>query len=115
MIEGEPKYVPVPGTGLLWISNTESDLFSMGKDGPLYYLVAGRWFRAPNLNGHWTFATPTLPEDFQRISLEHPRSRVLASVPGTQQAAEAVVLAQVPQIARVNQEGDQSARGDLSG
>ena len=36
------------------------------------------------------------------ISLEHPRSRVLASVPGTQQAAEAVLLAQVPQIARVN-------------
>ena len=102
VIKGQPEYVPVPGTGLFWISNTESDLFSMGKDGPLYYLVSGRWFRAPNLNGHWTFATPTLPEDFRRISLEHPRSRVLASVPGTQQAAEAVVLAQVPQIARVN-------------
>jgi hypothetical protein len=102
LIEGEPKYVPVPGTGLLWVSNTESDLFRMGRTGPLYYLVAGRWFRAPNLNGNWTFATPNLPEDFTKISLEHPRSRVLASVPGTQQAAEAVVLAQVPQIARVN-------------
>jgi hypothetical protein len=102
LIAGQPKFVPVPGTRLLWVSNTESDLFSMGPDGPLYYLVAGRWFRAPNFNGNWTFATPTLPEDFRRISLEHPRSRVLASVPGTQQAAEAVVLAQVPQIARVN-------------
>jgi hypothetical protein len=102
VIQGEPKYVPVPGTGLLWISNTESDLFRLGKDGPVFYLVSGRWFRAPNLNGNWTFATPTLPEDFRRISLEHPRSRVLASVPGTQQAAEAVLLAQVPQIARVN-------------
>ena len=101
-IQGEPKYVPVPNTGLLWISNTESDLFRMGKDGPVYYLVAGRWFRAPNLNGNWTFATPDLPEDFKRISVEHPRSRVLASVPGTQQAAEAVLLAQVPQYARVN-------------
>jgi hypothetical protein len=102
LIDGEPKYVPVPGTSLLWISNTESDLFRMGKEGPIYYLVSGRWFRAPNLNGNWTFATTTLPEDFKRISLEHPRSRVLASVPGTQQAAEAVLLAQVPQIARVN-------------
>ena len=46
--------------------------------------------------------TPTLPPDFKRISLEHPRSRVLASVPGTPQAAEAVLLAQVPQTARVN-------------
>ncbi len=102
LVQGEPNYVPVPNTGLMWISNTESDLFRMGKDGAVYYLVAGRWFRAPNLNGNWVFATPDLPEDFSRISLEHPRSRVLASVPGTQQAAEAVVLASVPQIARVN-------------
>ena len=102
LLTGEPEYVPVPNTGLLWISNTESDLFRMGKNGPVYYLVAGRWFQAPNLNGNWTFATPSLPEDFKRISLEHPRSRVLAAVPGTQQAAEAVLLAQVPQIARVN-------------
>jgi hypothetical protein len=68
----------------------------------LFYLVAGRWFQAPGLGGHWTFATPSLPEDFKHISLEHPRSRVLASVPGTQQAAEAVLLAQIPQFARVN-------------
>ncbi|HKO45319.1 MAG TPA: hypothetical protein VJU84_18745 [Pyrinomonadaceae bacterium] len=102
LLDGKPKFVPVPGTSLLWISNTESDLFATGPDGPLYYLVAGRWFRAPNFNGHWTFVTPNLPEDFRRISLEHPRSRVLASVPGTQQAAEAIVLASVPQIARVN-------------
>ena len=102
LIEGQPKYEPVPNTGLLWISNTESDLFRLGKDGPVYYLVAGRWFTAPGLGGHWTFATPSLPEDFKRISLEHPRSRVLASVPGTQQAAEAVLLAEIPQYARVN-------------
>jgi hypothetical protein len=33
---------------------------------------------------------------------EHPRSRVLASVPGTRQAAEAVLLAQLPQTATVS-------------
>jgi hypothetical protein len=102
LLEGAPKFVPVPNSSLLWVSNTDSDLFATGKDGPLYYLVAGRWFRAPNWNGNWVFATPNLPEDFKKISLEHPRSRVLAAVPGTQQAAEAVLLAQVPQIARVN-------------
>lgn len=102
LINGQPKYEPVPNTGLLWISNTESDLFRFGKEGPVYYLVAGRWFSAPGLGGHWTFATPNLPEDFKRISLEHPRSRVLASTPGTQQAAEAVLLAEIPQYARVN-------------
>ena len=102
VINGEPEYVAVPNTGLLWISNTESDVFRLGKDGPVFYLVAGRWFKAPGLGGHWTFATPSLPEDFKLISLEHPRSRVLASVPGTPQAAEAVLLAQIPQFARVN-------------
>ena len=103
VIQGDPRYLLVDGTSdLLWISNTEADVFRMGRAGAVYYVVAGRWFSAPGFNGPWTFATPSLPADFQKIPLEHPRSRVLASVPGTQQAAEAVLLAQVPQTARVN-------------
>jgi hypothetical protein len=102
LLDGEPKYVPVKGTNLLWVSNTESDLFRLNENGPIYYLVAGRWFTAPTFDGPWTFATTSLPPDFKKISLEHPRSRVLASVPGTDQAAEAVMLAQIPQTARVN-------------
>ena len=102
LLTGEPNYLLVGKTELLWVSNTESDLFRMGKTGPLYYLVAGRWFTAFDFNGPWTFATPSLPASFKSIPLEHPRSRVLASVPGTDQAAEAVLLAQIPQTARVN-------------
>ena len=102
LLTGEPAYRPVPGTGLQWVSNTESDVFRMGTSGSVYYLVAGRWFSAPDFTGPWTFATPSLPADFKKISLEHERSRVLASVPGTDQAAEAVLLAQIPQTARVN-------------
>jgi hypothetical protein len=99
---GEPSYLLVQGTNLLWVSNTESDVFRAGKTGSVYYLVAGRWFSAPDFTGPWTFATPSLPADFKKIPLEHERSRVLASVPGTNQAAEAVLLAQVPHTARVN-------------
>ena len=99
---GEPSYLLVQGTTLLWVSNTESDVFRAGKTGSVYYLVAGRWFSAPDFTGPWTFATPSLPADFKKIPLEHERSRVLASVPGTNQAAEAVLLAQVPHTARVN-------------
>lgn len=102
LLTGAPKYQPVTGTSLAWVSNTESDVFRLGATGAVYYLVAGRWFKAPGFTGPWTFATPELPEDFQKIPLEHPRSRVLASVPGTQQAAEGVLLAQIPQTARVN-------------
>jgi hypothetical protein len=102
LVTGEPKYVPVEGTKLVWVSNTESDVFRLGAAGPVFYLVAGRWFSAADFTGPWTFATPTLPEDFKDIPQEHPRSRVLASVPGTDRAAEAVLLAQIPQTARVN-------------
>ncbi len=103
LLTGEPNYLLVAGTSnLLWVSNTESDVFRMGRTGTVYYLVAGRWFSAPDFTGPWTFATLALPADFKKMSLEHPRSRVLASVPGTDQAAEAVLLAQIPQTARVN-------------
>jgi hypothetical protein len=102
MLTGEPNYLLVQGTNLLWVSNTESDVFRMGKTGTVYYLVAGRWFSAPDFTGPWTFATPSLPADFKKLPLEHDRSRVLASVPGTDQAAEAVLLASIPQTARVN-------------
>ena len=104
LLQGKPKYEKVEGTALVWVSNTESDIFGVGKVGAmtLYYLVAGRWFSASDFTGPWTFATTALPEDFQKIPLEHPRSRVLASVPGTRQAAEAILLAQIPETARVN-------------
>jgi hypothetical protein len=102
LLRGAPNYLAVAANSeLLWIHNTDSDLFRMGRNGTVYYLVAGRWFSAPGFSGPWTFATPTLPADFARISVEHPRARVLASVPGTPQAAEAIVLAQVPQTARI--------------
>ena len=101
LLTGEPSYLAVQGASqLLWVNNTESDVFRMGRTGPVYVLVSGRWFSAPDFTGPWTFATLKMPEDFKKIPLEHPRSRVLASVPGTSQAAEAVLLAQIPQTAK---------------
>jgi hypothetical protein len=115
LLAGAPSYRPVTGTNLMWVSNTESDLFRMGKTGSIYYLVAGRWFSAPDFTGPWTFATPTLPAEFKKISLEHERSRVLASVPGTDEAAEAVLLAQIPQTARVNKKELKAPEIDFQG
>jgi hypothetical protein len=42
LLTGEPNYLLVGKTELLWVSNTESDVFRMGKTGPVFYLVAGR-------------------------------------------------------------------------
>ena len=105
LLKGEPWYSPVAGTaGLLWVGNTESDLFRVNRTGPVYFLTSGRWFSAPDFSGPWTFASPNLPPDFKKIPLEHSRSRVLASVPGTPEAAEAVLLAQIPQTATVGKD-----------
>ena len=103
VLDGKISYLKVQGAPtLLWVNNTDADLFRMGIAGDFYFLVAGRWFKAPSLDGPWTFATPSLPEDFKQIPVEHPRSRVLASVPGTAQATEAVLLASIPRTARVS-------------
>ena len=116
LLRGEPSYLTVQGAKqLLWVNNTDSDVFRMGRTGPVYFLVSGRWFSAPDFTGPWTFATPSLPADFKEIPLEHERSRVLASVPGTQQATEAVLLAQIPQTARVSKKGVQAPGSRVSG
>ena len=101
-LDGDLEYETVEGTRLEWVANTESDLFRVGRSGVFYYLVAGRWFTAASLDGPWTFATTSLPEDFRQMPVEHERSRVLAAVPGSDQANEAILLAQVPRTARVN-------------
>src|SRR4030095_16613143 len=62
----------------------------------LYSLVSGRCFSAGSLDGPWTFATTSLPADFARIPPDGPRGSVLASVPGTPQAQEALLQSQVP-------------------
>ena len=59
LLTGEPTYSAVTGTQLFWVSNTESDVFRMGKTGTVYYLVTGRWFSAADFTGPWTFATPS--------------------------------------------------------
>ena len=101
LVDGPPDLDNIPGTDLSYVVNTESDLFFARSDGRFYYLVSGRWFAAEDLRGPWTFATPKLPADFQRIPADHPRGRVSASVPGTPQAKEAALLAQVPTKATV--------------
>jgi hypothetical protein len=54
------------------------------------------------LPGPWTFATDKLPPDFALIPPKGPDAAVLASVPGTIAAQEAVLKAQIPTSASLN-------------
>ncbi|MGB8839333.1 MAG: hypothetical protein WCC67_21480 [Candidatus Acidiferrales bacterium] len=94
--KGQPKYAKIPGTQLSYATNTESNLFLQDGENQYYFLVAGRWFRAQSLDGPWTFATTDLPADFAKIPASSTAARVLVSVPGTDEAEDAVLLAQVP-------------------
>jgi hypothetical protein len=96
LFDGQPKYSAIPGTQLTYATNTASDVFVHTTKKQYYVLISGRWFRASALAGPWTFATPDLPSDFAGIPSNSPAGRVLVAVPGTDEAKDAVLLAQVP-------------------
>src|SRR5262249_19807838 len=99
---GPPQYAAIAGTSLAYVANSDAAVFRDAASGMFYFLVSGRWFRAPGLNGPWSFATDSLPPDFARIPANGPRGFVLVSVPGTPQAKEALIEAQIPKQATLN-------------
>lgn len=102
LTNGAPVYSKIPGTQLLYVSNTENDVFLDNSTKQLYLLLSGRWFRGQSPEGPWTYAGNDLPADFAKIPPNSPKGAVLASVPGTIQAEDAVMLAQIPTTAVIN-------------
>ncbi|QCP52834.1 hypothetical protein FAZ95_27335 [Trinickia violacea] len=102
VFDGKPVYATIPGTQLVFAKNTDSDVFVYSPTSTYYYLSAGRWFSAPGPTGPWTFATNQLPPDFAKIPRDSAAARVLSSVPGTPEANDAVLLAQIPTTVEIN-------------
>ena len=104
LTQGEPQFVPIPGTNLLYVSNSGNDIFMDSSNSIYYLLIAGRWFSSPSINsGPWNYiAATSLPPDFAKIPAYSPKGAVLASVPETPQAKEALIANQVPQTATIN-------------
>ena len=103
--DGEPNYVPIEGTELLFVTNTTGHVFKHLGDQGTYVLLAGRWYRAPSLQGPWEYVPgKALPRDFAQIPDTSPKENVKASVPGTRQAKEAVIANSVPQTAKVDRQ-----------
>ena len=109
VFRGKPAYSQIPGTSLAYATNTDSKVFVHQPDNQIYVLISGRWFRAASLAGPWTYAGDSLPRDFAMIPPGQVYSGVLVSVPGTQQASDAVLLAQVPTTAIVNRAAAEAA------
>ena len=96
LFDGQPSYIPIPGTQLSYANNTESPLFLYSPTQTYYYLATGRWFSAPSLGGPWTFASLSLPDDFKHIPPSSAVGEILSSVPGTPEAQDAVLISQIP-------------------
>src|SRR5436309_8827881 len=103
LFNGQPVYAQIPGTQLTYATTTDSVVFVFTPTQQFYYLTAGRWYSSMDLQGPRTYATPDLPADFAKIPPSSPASAILASVPGTEEAKDAVLLAQVPTMITVNQ------------
>ncbi len=105
-LAGQPQYEPIDDTGLLGVANTDSDLFEDPAQNLHYVLISGRWFRTAALRGGTWEHVPgrALPPGFARIPADSRYGRVLAHVPGTPAAAEAVADARVPQTAAVRRD-----------
>jgi len=102
---GDPEYTPIAQTDLLFMSNTESDVFLHLSNQQHYVLLAGRWFATHSLDGPWRYvAGNDLPEDFAKIPEDNEMGTVLYAVPGTTLAEEAVLDAQIPQTATIERD-----------
>ncbi len=116
LTEGAPVFSKISGTQLLYVSNTENDLFLDQADNNYYILLSGRWFRSKQFGGPWSYAGNNLPNDFKKIPEDSPMAHVLSSVPGTVEASDAVLLAQIPTTVVVNRaEAEAQAKATYDG
>ena len=100
--KGPLDWSPIPGTELLYATNTQAHVFLELRSQFTYVLLSGRWFRASSTTGPWAYVAPNqLPPDFAKIPENNPQGVVLASVSGTPQAQESVIANSIPQTATI--------------
>jgi hypothetical protein len=104
--EGPPQFELIPDTELEYVKNTSASIFRDRSSLDYYILLAGRWFRSKSLEkGPWEFVDgKILPGTFASIPESSPMARVLASVPGTGPAKEALIANAIPQTAVITRQ-----------
>ena len=100
--DGPPVWEPLGDSGLRHVTNTSGHVFELTETKAVYVLLSGRWFTAASTKGPWSFVAPgDLPTAFRGIPVDGAKENVLASVPGSPQAQEALIANSIPQMARV--------------
>ncbi|MEE8469476.1 MAG: carbohydrate-binding family V/XII [Planctomycetota bacterium] len=105
--DGEPSWAPVEGMDLLYMDNTDSDVFLEITTQSYYVVLSGRWYRGHAVDEQWSWehvSNDELPGAFADIPDESVNGSVLTYVAGTQQAREAVLDATIPQTAAVRRD-----------
>ncbi|MFZ0227326.1 MAG: hypothetical protein WAL41_10345, partial [Mycobacterium sp.] len=104
--EGPPQFETIPGTELEYVKNTTANIFRDTRKLDYYILLAGRWFGSKSLeDGPWEFVdSKILPREFAAIPESSPKAGVLASIPGTGPAKEALIANAIPQTAAITRD-----------
>ena len=101
--DGEAKWKSLSGGELMYVFNTETPWLREMQTNNMYVLLSGRWFRAKQHTGPWTFVrADELPQSFANIPPESDLGGLRDSVAGTEEANEAVLDAKVPQTAAIS-------------
>jgi hypothetical protein len=110
-ISGQPKFAPIPGTKLEYVTNTKAHVFRDTATQRIYALVAGRWFEAPGLRPMFELTPATkLPADFARIPADSPKGEAVAAA---KPAAGGAVPAPPPAMPAIVAQPRKDARFDV--
>lgn len=101
--DGPAQMQPLVGSELLAVANTDRYVFLDVPSQAWYTVASGRWYTAAALDGGWSYVDPaTLPASFAQIPASSPMAAVLAHVPGTSAARDAVLESAIPQTRAVD-------------
>ncbi len=103
--DGDPKWGPLQGNDLLYVTNSESDIILEVATQKYFVLLSGRWFVSKSLDGPWAFApSDDLPAAFAEIPADSEMGHLRVWVAGTEEANEAVAEASIPQTATIKRD-----------
>ena len=81
LIDGPPANVPIQGTQIEFVVNTDWDVFKSRQSGAWFILKEGHWLTSNMLNsGDWRNTTE-LPRDFMTLQVSSDWPSVAASMP----------------------------------